>query len=166
MKLSEVEEDLKQLSLSDACRTLEAFTAESIVRCLKWLDKEKIPSYWILYGDGWNNPVIKKELTHRLVQYYKMSQLKVEPQIVIADEIGWQSQAIEAKIFAYLGVRSLKGLPTSYPETTGVPTPVVGGESHVPKSENITPEVNLFLNMNPLLFSREEQSERRTVQIH
>jgi anhydro-N-acetylmuramic acid kinase len=49
-----------------------------------------------------------------------------------ADEAGWNSRALEAQIFAYLAVRHLKGLPTSYPQTTGVPYPIVGGQHFDP----------------------------------
>ena len=34
---------------------------------------------------------------------------------------------MEAQAFAYLAVRSLKGLPLSFPTTTGVPMPMTGG---------------------------------------
>ena len=35
--------------------------------------------------------------------------------------------AIEAEAFAYLAVRSLRGLPISFPGTTGVSKPMTGG---------------------------------------
>ena len=41
--------------------------------------------------------------------------------------VGWQGDAIESQAFAYLAVRSLRGLPLSLPETTGVPRPLTGG---------------------------------------
>ena len=44
-----------------------------------------------------------------------------------AEDFGWDSQAIEAQAFAFLGVRSLKGLPLTFPTTTGVPEPMTGG---------------------------------------
>jgi anhydro-N-acetylmuramic acid kinase len=34
---------------------------------------------------------------------------------------------MEAEAWAYLAVRSLKGLPISFPGTTGVPAPLPGG---------------------------------------
>ena len=42
--------------------------------------------------------------------------------------VGWDGDALEAQAFAYLAVRSLAGLPLSYPQTTGVPHPVGGGD--------------------------------------
>jgi anhydro-N-acetylmuramic acid kinase len=44
-----------------------------------------------------------------------------------ADGLGWTSDAIEAQAFGFLAARGLKGLPLSYPSTTGVPIPMTGG---------------------------------------
>jgi anhydro-N-acetylmuramic acid kinase len=44
-----------------------------------------------------------------------------------ADAVGWSSDALEAQAFGYLAVRSLKGLPITFPTTTGVPRPLTGG---------------------------------------
>ena len=43
------------------------------------------------------------------------------------EDIGLDGDAIEAQAFAYLAVRSLRGLPLSYPSTTGVAGPMRGG---------------------------------------
>ena len=43
------------------------------------------------------------------------------------EALGWNGDAIEAQAFAYLAVRKLEGLPTSFPETTGVKNPTSGG---------------------------------------
>ena len=43
------------------------------------------------------------------------------------EDLGWDGDATEAECFAYLGVRSVLGLPLSLPTTTGVPKPVTGG---------------------------------------
>ena len=51
-----------------------------------------------------------------------------EPAIVeAADALGWSSDAMEAQAFGFLAARGLKGLPLSYPATTGVPMPMTGG---------------------------------------
>lgn len=105
--------EIEALSIEDACRTLEAFTADSIVRGAG----DNFPKKWILAGGGWNNPVILNELKVRLN----------DSEIVTADEIGWNSKALEAQIFAYLAVRSKKWLNLSFPNTTGVSTALSGG---------------------------------------
>ena len=38
----------------------------------------------------------------------------------IVDELGWDGDALEAMAFAYLAMRSIKGLALSFPGTTGV----------------------------------------------
>ena len=40
---------------------------------------------------------------------------------------GWNGDALEAQAFAYLAVRSIRGLPLSLPTTTGAPHPIGGG---------------------------------------
>ena len=44
-----------------------------------------------------------------------------------ADQAGWSADALEAQAFAFLAVRALKGLPLTFPTTTGVPRPMTGG---------------------------------------
>jgi anhydro-N-acetylmuramic acid kinase len=123
--------ELESLSLEDACATLEAFTADTIVRSLDLLNlsEAELPKNWILAGGGWNNPVIRQELEKRLNQ-----KIKGGVKIQTADQVGWSSQALEAQIFSYLAVRSLKNKPLSLPGTTRVPVPMSGGHAYIPKS--------------------------------
>jgi anhydro-N-acetylmuramic acid kinase len=72
---------------------------------------------WIVAGGGANNPTLMRMLSERLPK----------ARLATAASIGWQSDAIEAQAFAFLGVRSLKGLPLTFPRTTGVPEPLTGG---------------------------------------
>ena len=44
-----------------------------------------------------------------------------------AEAAGVDGDAVEAEAWAYLAVRSLKGLPITFPGTTGVPRPLTGG---------------------------------------
>jgi len=121
-------DELDCLSIEDACRTLEAFTAQAIVQSLDLLGG-LIPQLWVLAGGGWNNPVILFELEQRLKKRNKGIK------ILKADEIGWNSGALEAQIFAYLAVRALAGKPFSFPGTTGVPKSLSGGEIYTPFAE-------------------------------
>lgn len=127
----------EKLSLEDACATLAAFTADTIVKSLH-LSKIK-PTYWVLSGGGWKNPVILNELKRRLTQ--EIPNVK----IMRADEMGWNDTAMEAQIFAYLAVRSLKKLPLSYPSTTGVKEPLSGGYVYLAENYKPTTEVAKFL---------------------
>lgn len=99
----------------DGAATLTAFTASSIARIMGMLPKE--PASWIVAGGGANNPTLMGMLAQRLA-----------PALVEkADDLGWSGDAIEAQAFAYLAVRSLKGLPLTFPGTTGVARPLRGG---------------------------------------
>lgn len=111
---------LENLSLADACRTLEAFTADSIIKSILQLNCT-LPKRWILAGGGWHNPVILEEFKTRLQLQLPQAEIKR------ADEIGWDGDALEAQIFAYLAVRHLQQQPFSFPGTTGVPEPLSGG---------------------------------------
>lgn len=116
------DESLWTMSLEDGCRTLAAFTAQSIAAALDFLPPP-YPRHYVLAGGGWKNPVIC-ELLREAVR------ARVGEQVIVslADEWGWRSQSLEAELMAYLAVRSLKGLPLSYPNTTQVPAPMTGGE--------------------------------------
>ena len=41
--------------------------------------------------------------------------------------MGWDGDAMEAQAFAYLAVRAMRGLPLTFPGTTGVARPLAGG---------------------------------------
>ena len=47
--------------------------------------------------------------------------------VVPAEAIGVDGDSLEAEAWAYLAVRSLKGLPITFPGTTGVARPLTGG---------------------------------------
>ena len=48
-------------------------------------------------------------------------------EVLPVDGLGWDGDALEAQGFAYMAVRSMLGLPISFPGTTGVPAPMTGG---------------------------------------
>ncbi|HEY1982116.1 MAG TPA: anhydro-N-acetylmuramic acid kinase [Xanthobacteraceae bacterium] len=100
---------------ADGAATLTAFTAASIARIGLLLPK--MPKSWIVCGGGARNLTMIRNLRERL-----------EPATVdVAETLGWASDAIEAQAFGFLAARGLKGLPLSYPATTGVPMPMTGG---------------------------------------
>lgn len=121
--------ELDELSLQDGCATLEAFSAECIVDSLRWVEERgiQIPRLWVLAGGGWKNPVIVRELTSRL-----RAHIGDAVRVQHAQDVGWNGVALEAQIFAYLAVRSVRGLALSVPGTTGVKEPTTGGVLHRP----------------------------------
>ncbi len=109
--------------LYDGCATLEAFTADTIVKSLELVPYRPFPKTWVLCGGGWHNPVTLRELVARLPS---------ETRVLKADELNWNNSSFEAQIFAWMAVRSLKQLPLSVPSTTGVPEPMTGGTFYYP----------------------------------
>jgi anhydro-N-acetylmuramic acid kinase len=100
---------------ADGAATLTAFTAAAIARIVPLLPKP--PKSWIVAGGGARNITMLRMLRERL------GPAMVES----ADVLGWATDAIEAQAFGFLAARGLKGLPLSYPATTGVPMPMTGG---------------------------------------
>jgi anhydro-N-acetylmuramic acid kinase len=106
---------LREMSPADGAATLTALTAEAIARIVPLLPKE--PNSWIVAGGGARNLTMLRMLRERL-----------QPATVeSADALGWSADAIEAQAFGFLAARGMKGLPLSYPATTGVPIPMTGG---------------------------------------
>jgi len=105
---------LKDLSVEDAAATLTAFTAEAVGRALE--HAREAPSSLIVTGGGRHNPEIMKALRRR-----------APVEVLSAEDAGWRGDAIEAEAFAYLAARTARGLPISFPGTTGVARPMAGG---------------------------------------
>ena len=103
------------MALEDGAATLTAFTAMSIARIVDQLPNP--PVTWIVVGGGANNPTLMRVLAEQLAPIPMMT----------GHDLGWQNDAIEAQAFAYLAVRSLNGLPLTYPGTTGISAPLTGG---------------------------------------
>jgi anhydro-N-acetylmuramic acid kinase len=102
------------LSLEDGAATLAAFTAASVAAAERWFPAPV--RRWIVAGGGARNQTLLAMLSARL-----------SAPVTTADAAGLSASHIEAQAFAYLAVRSLKGLPLSYPTTTGVPKAMTGG---------------------------------------
>jgi anhydro-N-acetylmuramic acid kinase len=110
---------LGEKSAADGAATLTAITAASIaagVACLP-----AAPKRWLVCGGGRHNPALMAALRARLG-------VAVDP----IEAIGWDGDLIEANAFAFMAVRSLRGMPISFPETTGVKQPKTGGRLHQP----------------------------------
>ena len=104
--------DMRDMSLQDGAATLASFCAQSIARDLKKFAPDTI----IVCGGGRHNPAIMG-----------MLDMHTDGNVMSAEDVGWDGDALEAQAFAYLAVRSLKAMPLSFPGTTGVPHPMTGG---------------------------------------
>ncbi len=104
-----------ELALADGARTLAHVTAAAVLASARRLPQS--PKSWIVSGGGARNPVIMAEL----------AALAPTATVMTATDAGFDGAAMEAEAWAYLAVRSLKGLPLTYPGTTGVAAPMTGG---------------------------------------
>jgi anhydro-N-acetylmuramic acid kinase len=108
-------EPLEPLELEDAAATLVAFMAEAVRLGFDLMGQN--PTEVIVAGGGRHNPEIMKALAARLPMPVRA-----------AEDHGWRGDSIEAEAFAYLAARTARGLPISFPKTTGVPAPMTGGK--------------------------------------
>ena len=102
------------LSLEDGAATLTEMTAAAVADGAAHLPAP--PREWLVCGGGRRNPALLAALARRLAAPVRR-----------VEAVGWDGDALEAQAFAYLAIRSLKGLPLSLPGTTGAPRPICGG---------------------------------------
>jgi anhydro-N-acetylmuramic acid kinase len=108
------------LAAADGAATLTAFTAATVAEALRHLPET--PARLLVAGGGRLNPVMMRMIGAR-------TGIVPEP----VDALGWNGDALEAEGFAYMAVRTLAGLPISFPGTTAVPRPMTGGTLYRPQ---------------------------------
>jgi anhydro-N-acetylmuramic acid kinase len=109
------EAKLEGKSVVDGAATLTAITAASVATIVKLLPMP--PQTWIVAGGGAQNVTLLRMLGQRLAP----------ATIETASAAGWNSDSVEAQAFAYMAVRHLRGLPITFPTTTGVTKAMLGG---------------------------------------
>ncbi len=110
-----VADALDGIGIENGAATLTALTAAAVARVVPLLPRA--PRSWIVAGGGARNPTLMRMLAERLAP----------ARIETAHAAGWSVDSLEAQAFAYLAVRSLRGLPITFPGTTGAPRPLTGG---------------------------------------
>ena len=105
---------VRNLSLEDGVATLAAFTAASLARAREHMPEQ--PMLWVISGGGRRNRTLMTMIAER-----------VESAVAPAEAAGFDGDTVEAEAWAYMAVRSLKGLPITFPGTTGVAQPLTGG---------------------------------------
>ena len=112
---------VRGLSPADGAATLTAFTAETVADALRHLPER--PRRLLVVGGGRHNPTLLRMIGER-------TGLPVES----GEALGWDGDAVEAQGFGYMAVRTLRGLPISFPGTTGAPRPMSGGVVNHPSA--------------------------------
>jgi anhydro-N-acetylmuramic acid kinase len=110
---------LPPLSPEDGAATLAALTVEGIARAEALMPAAV--NRWVVCGGGRRNRHLMALLKARLGTV-----------VSSAEDAGFDGDAVEAEAWAYLAVRSLRGLPLTFPGTTSCPRPLPGGVLHRP----------------------------------
>lgn len=115
---------LQGLSLEDGAATLTRFTVEALVRAVDHM--HAAPTRWVICGGGARNPTMMAVFADAL-----------PGPVTSADDLGWSGAFLEAEAFGFLAIRSLLGLPLTFPGTTGVAAPTTGGVLAKAGSDNV-----------------------------
>jgi anhydro-N-acetylmuramic acid kinase len=113
-------EKLQNISPEDGAATLLGLTVQSMLLAFKSLPA--MPKQIILMGGGRKNANLVDQLKAALPQVHIQS----------IDDLGLNGDFIEAEAFAYLAGRHMAHLPYSFPKTTGVSQPMMGGKCYKP----------------------------------
>ncbi|MBK8458015.1 MAG: anhydro-N-acetylmuramic acid kinase [Phyllobacteriaceae bacterium] len=109
--------EAQTLGLHDGARTLAAVSARAILKAAAILPAA--PKMWIVCGGGRRNDAIMADL--------RAGGRETGGEAILAEDAGFDGDAMEAEAWAYLAVRSLKGFALTFPTTTGCREAVSGG---------------------------------------
>ena len=109
-------QNLNKLSLEDGCATLSKLTARSI--CMALNSFKKKPNLVLLSGGGRKNKYIIGNIKK-----------KFNGSVKLIDDFNFNGDFTESQAFAYLAIRSYLKKFITFPSTTGVKKPCLGGLS-------------------------------------
>nr|WP_108660292.1 anhydro-N-acetylmuramic acid kinase [Acuticoccus kandeliae] len=109
------------LAFADRIATLTRFTAESLAAGVRLLPKA--PRAVIASGGGTHNETMIRWIGEA-----------IGAEVGNANDAGFSSDFMEAEAFAYLALRTLRGLPLTFPGTTGIASPLTGGRLWMPRA--------------------------------
>lgn len=107
------------LSAADGAATLTHGTARAVALASRHFPAPVVR--WVICGGGARNQTLLRAIAE-----------ETQGKVMTADDLGWDGDALEAQAFAFLAVRSLRGLPLTFPGTTGAPRPMTGGRLSQP----------------------------------
>ncbi len=107
------------LGAADGAATLTAGTARALALAARHFPAPAVQ--WVICGGGAHNPTLLRMIAE-----------ETRGKVVTGADLGWDGDGLEAQAFGFLAVRSLRGLPLTFPTTTGAPQPLTGGTLHLP----------------------------------
>ena len=109
----------KGLSLEDGAATITDFTAKLISDGMKFVNdkNDSHKSKWLVCGGGRKNKYLLESIKNNFdnINLNSIDQYEID------------GDFIESQAFAFLAIRSLKGMHVSFPNTTRCKTPITGG---------------------------------------
>ena len=109
----------KGLSLENGVSTITDFTAKLISSGINYVHsvKRSSMSRWLVCGGGRKNKYLLKSIKNNFEKLY------IDP----IEKYEVDGDFIESQAFAYLAIRSIEGMPISFPNTTRCKKPLTGG---------------------------------------
>ena len=109
----------KGLSLENGTSTITDFTAKLISDGMNFVHGSEQPwtCKWLVCGGGRKNKYLLKSIKNNFEKLY------IDP----IEKYEVDGDFIESQAFAYLAIRSLEGMPISFPSTTRCKKPLTGG---------------------------------------
>ncbi len=113
----------KGLSLENGAATITDFTAKLISDGMNYIhEKNKTSKYqWLVCGGGRKNQYLLECIKNNF------NEIVIDP----IDKYEINGDYIESQAFAFLAIRSVEGMPISFPSTTGCNKALTGGVSIV-----------------------------------
>ena len=109
----------KGLSLENGASTITDFTSQLISDAINFIhnkNESKINN-WLVCGGGRKNRYLLESIEN------KVTELKLNP----IEKYNIEGDFVESQAFAYLAIRTLNGMPISFPRTTRSKKPTLGG---------------------------------------
>ena len=109
----------KGRSLENGAATITNFTAALIANGIRYVNgiDQPIINKWLVCGGGRKNKYLLEQIKNNC------KQIDINP----IDQYEVDGDFIESQAFAFLAIRSLQGMPISFPNTTRCREPITGG---------------------------------------
>ena len=109
----------KGLSLENGASTITDFTAKIIADGMNFIHglRQPLMHKWLVCGGGRKNKYLLEQIKNNC------NQIDINP----IDQYEVDGDFIESQAFAFLAIRSLQGMPISFPSTTRCREPITGG---------------------------------------
>ena len=110
----------KGLSLENGAATITDFTAKLIANGMNYVHSigQTSVNKWLVCGGGRKNKHLLESIKNNF------EQISIDP----IDQYDVDGDFIESQAFAFLAIRSLEGMPISFPNTTRCKKPITGGD--------------------------------------